>query len=302
MNLSDARLTEFEEWMVSIGRSPDTAACYRRHLVRCGKTPSLTTRVISRSLSPNTRHLNHAALSAWARFSEDGALSKHLKEIRLPPARRVGARVELDRAAWEAIVKAIDRNERTTPAMKAILFVMALRGLRSGDVLRLRRRDLEDALATGTLSYTAKGDRRLEYDVTPIRAQLEALLDAAPYGAIGTDRAGAWKEVRDLIALPTTSAKDVSQAVRRALARCAKGAKLSGVYPHRLRRTYASHFIRRLQNDPQALVKLAKHMGWAGIGTAAQYTDAVNRSELDQIGADLVGDLLPNSKPPSKRR
>lgn len=287
MNLSPANLSKFEEWMVSIGRSEDTAATYRAHLERCDKTPSLTTRVVSRTLSPNTRHLNAAALSAWARFSEDGELAKRLKEIRLPPARRVAPRVELDMAAWQKLVKAIDKTTRLTPAMRAILLIVALRGLRSGDVLRLRRVDLKHAMTTGTLSYEAKGARRLEYDIEAIREQLQTLLEAEP--PYRTTRA--WVDVRDLVGPPETKAKHISQRVRRALGSCAKVAKIAEVYPHRLRRTYASHFIRQLHNDPQALVKLTQHMGWSNIATAAQYTDAVNRSELDAIGAKLVGGL-----------
>ncbi len=294
MEISDKNLTGFETWMISIGRSEDTAATYRAHLERCADTPVLTTRVVTRTLSPNTRHLNRAALAAWARYSEDGALAKLLKEIRLPPARRVAPRVELDMAAWEKLVTAIANSKRLTPAMRAILLVIALRGIRSGDVLRLRRRDLQQALHTGTLSYEAKGSKRLEYAVTPrLRDQFQTLLDAEPPYRDGPRE---WKDVRDLVGPPDMRQKDVSQTVRRALSGCAKAARIDQVYPHRLRRTYASHFIRRLQNDPQALVKLTSHMGWANITTAAQYTDAVNREELDQIGADMVGDLLPAAK------
>ena len=63
------------------------------------------------------------------------------------------------------------------------------------------------------------------------------------------------------------------------------------MHPHRLRRTYSTHFLRRIQGDPQAIIKLQRHMGWASMATAAQYVDNVGKAELDAIGAQMLADL-----------
>jgi integrase len=222
-----------------------------------------------------------SALRSWANFAEDAALRRRLDSIKLPPALRKNPKVELDRVSWRRLVKHL--QDQPPSAMRSVLLIISLRGLRCGDVLRLRRREIEDALSTGLLSFEAKGSRRLEYDAAPIREHLQDLAAQAPLGN------AQWQRVRDLLGPCHDSA---TRAVRRSLARHAVGLGIEDLHPHRLRRTYATHYIRALDKDPQALMKLQRHMQWQSMQTAAGYVDATNAKELDAIGARMVDELM----------
>lgn len=280
MDVTKASLTRFENWLRENGRAEPTVELYTSCMRSCAaREDGLTARLIDRKLAPKTRRANLAALRAWASFTDDADLERRLKKIKMPPANRVQPKVELQKDDWRRLVKEL-QQAKLPAAMRSVLLIMALRGLRSGDVLRLRRREVQEALRSGVLAYEAKGGRRLEYDAEPIRPQLEALVETT-----------GWERVRDLVG-GDAGPRAISNKVRRALKRATKGLKLDGVHPHRLRRTYATHFLKALDRDPQALIKLTKHMGWANIQTAAGYVDATDATELNAIGAKLTDDLL----------
>jgi integrase len=65
----------------------------------------------------------------------------------------------------------------------------------------------------------------------------------------------------------------------------AAGIPPSELTPHRLRRTYAVHFLDGVGGD---LEKLRQHMGWASIATAAQYVDHSRREELDAVAEQVA--------------
>jgi integrase len=57
--------------------------------------------------------------------------------------------------------------------------------------------------------------------------------------------------------------------------------EIEGVYPHRLRRTYATEYLRSMAGDPEAVVKLMQHMGWSNIATAMEYVNHQRGAELN---------------------
>jgi integrase/recombinase XerD len=272
-------LDKFEAWIIARGRTEDTAALYRSNVEQCRAHPSgLFGRLTGSKLAPNTRRTNLAALSQWALYAEDGKLARQLKELRLPPANRVAAKIPLTPEHWLEAVKHLrvcKADDRRCPAMRPVLLIMAQRGLRVGDVIRIQRSDLAAARRSGILSFVAKGNKRLEWSAKPIAEQVEELLQ----------HKGEWKSVRDLIG--AGSQRSCVHRVRRALHRHAAELEIEGVHPHRFRRTYATAYLREMAGDPQAAVKLQKFMGWANLATAMSYVDAVDQVELDAIGDRL---------------
>lgn len=292
MEITDKNLEAFRRWIVGRGRSPDTAALYSYHLAACAADDhGITHRLVLGSLSPNTRHGIMAALRAWARYSKDTELAQNLADIRLPTARRIKHKSPLSYEDWKTAVTHLRRCRMTNDPLRQVLILLATRGFRSGDVLRMRRTELARALDTGKLVYVAKGDRRQEFSVEPIREPLERLL-----------RHKDWQHVRDLV---TTSKnpKVARNKVYRASRRTAKKAGILEMNPHRYRHTFATNFLNQIQGDPNAIVKLQKYMGWSNMATAAVYVDAVSQEHLDEIGSHLIDGIL-KAEPgePEKRR
>ncbi len=280
MDVTAKNLTAFQQWLVRRGRMADTAALYVRNVRRCSAEPEgMTARLLGTALAPNTMRSNLASLRAWALFSDDRGLARELADIRMPPARRVRAKPPLSRDDWHRSIKHLQTAELDEP-VRCVLLIMALRGMRSGDVMRIKRAEVVSALASGKLAYEGKGRKRIEFSATPIRAPLEAL--AAIRG---------WDVVRDLI----TSSKDVkvaSNRIRRASQRVAGQIGIMKMNPHRYRHTFATCFLAELKGDPNALLKLQQHMAWESMATAARYVGATAQDELDAVGDRLVSGLL----------
>jgi len=287
MEITDRNLDKFKAWLLERGRTEGTADAYATNLRSCAADrKGLTHRLVAGALSPNSLRTNLAALRSWAVFVEDPKLSKRLGDIRLPPARRIHTKQPLTMAKWRWLVRHIKETPTLSDpdygdAMRHVLLLMAIRGFRSGDVLRLRRTEIKRALATGKLVYEGKGRKRIEFDVTPFRAQLEALAQIKD-----------WERVRDLIAASSDDPKVASVKVWRAARRVARELGIPDMNPHRFRHTFATRYLEQLRGDPNAIIKLQKFMGWESMNTAARYVDAVSQDELDAIGAGLVSGLL----------
>lgn len=248
----------------------------------CSADPKgLTHRLIAGTLAPNTLRTNLAALRAWAKYSKDARLAERLNDIRLPPARRVRTKQPLDLDTLKMVVRHLRTCKMPNEGMRCILLIIALRGIRSGDVLRIQRTEVRRALDTGKLIYEGKGRKRIEIDARPIREQLERLAEMS-----------GWDRVRDLIAVGRASGRVVSTKVWRAARRTAKKAGILEMNPHRYRHTFATNFLKQLHGDPNAIVKLQRYMAWESLNTAARYVDAVSQDELDKLGATLVADVL----------
>lgn len=286
MEITEGNLDKFKVWLLERGRVEGTATTYITNLRSCaGNSRGLTYRLVSGALSPNTLRTNLAALRAWALFTEDAALTKRLGDTRLPPARRVHTKMPLGMEAIRKLIRHMQtspdlRDEKNGDAMRQVLLIMAMRGFRSGDVLRLRRAEVLRALSTGKLVYEGKGRKRLEFAAEPIRAQLETLAQVKN-----------WERVRDLIS-HSRDPKVASVKVWRTARRLAKQIGIEDMNPHRFRHTFATLYLERLRGDPNAIIKLQQFMGWESMGTAARYVDKVSQDHLDEIGASLVSGLI----------
>lgn len=281
MDISDKNLEKFRQWLLERGRSDDTADLYITNIRSCdADAKGLTHRLIAGELAPNTVRTNLASLRAWANFAGDATLLKKLGDLRLPPARRVRNKPPLGVENWRKVVRHLRTCTMRPEAMRQVLLIMAIRGFRSGDVLRIRRTEVQRALVTGKLAYEGKGRKRIEFSAEPIREQLEALAKMT-----------GWERVRDLIG-KGSSRRGLSRKVWRAAIRTAKAAGVAEMNPHRYRHAFATMFLNELRGDPNAIVKLQKYMAWESVNTASRYVDNVSMDELDKIGAGLVSNLL----------
>lgn len=281
MEITPKNLEKFRTWLVSRGRSEGTADLYITNVRSCATHPKgITHRLVAGDLSPNTAHANLSSLRAWAKFAKDRDLDDTLKDILLPPARRVKTKPPLDVSDWRKVVLYLQTCQMKPEAMRHVLLIMALRGIRASDVLRIRRAEILHALDTGKLVYEGKGRKRLEVAIKSIRPQLEALAQIK-----------GWERVRDLISTGR-SPRSLGTKVWRAAQRTAKACGIAKMNPHRYRHTYATRFLNEFRGDPNAILKLQKHMGWSSIGTASRYVDHIEQDQLDQVGEALVDNLL----------
>lgn len=282
-----AQFADFEAWLLERGLSTETVDVYVRDLetarraggigrVRPGA--GLLARLRSDEIAPKTKRHILAAARHWADFHEDTKLGAALNRLRLPPARRVKAKVPMQRAELFALLDELRAAKDLNPPVRAVIGMMAARGLRLGDVLRLTRQEIDAAIATGVLAYEAKGRRRLEFKVLKTYRPFLAQLAASP---------GAWARVSELVSPQAKTGKRrasaASRAVERALTRLGVRAGIFGLHPHRLRRTYAVEYLRGMTGDPEAVVKLTQHMQWAEMSTALEYVDHARGDELDGV-------------------
>jgi integrase len=278
---SEENLEAFHEHLLKYGRVRGTADLYVHDIDKAYREGGPVARLGNSDLAPKTRRHILAACRAWAKWKGDAELLLELERMKLPsPARRT-AKIPMSEKDWFRLLDEIDDAEYLDEPMRSVLGCMAARGFRCGDVLRLKRGEVRDALDTGTLAYEAKGGRRLEFGVLKTyRRYLEALV-AYPK----------WKRVEDLIsprAHPHTRRRAASRQAERHLDVVAESAALEGVYPHRLRRTYATHYLRQLKGDPEALAKLQAHMQWSNIQTAFGYVDWQERETLDKVAEKMM--------------
>jgi site-specific recombinase XerC len=268
-------LEGFEEWLLDRGLVPGTVGVYTRDVATAQREGGLLARLRSDDLAPKTKRHILAAARHWAEYTSDDTLLKALKRLRLPPPRRKSAKVPLPRQSLFDLVDEINTADYLTEPMRGVLGVLATRGLRCGDVLRLHRDELARAKESGTLAYEAKGRRRIEYRVLKTWRKPLFLL---------ADQPGRWEQVDQLVApgaAPAGRRAAAARAVERTLVRVGIRAGVHGLYPHRLRRTYAVEYLKALEGDPEALMKLTQHMGWASMATAMEYVDHARGAELD---------------------
>lgn len=269
------QLAAFRAWLEEHGLSAGTIDVYITDVEKAIEAGSFVDRLRDDDLAPKTKRHILAAARRWAEFDNDDKLTKALKKLRLPPPRRKAAKVPITRDELLALVDEIDGAKDLSDVMRAVLLVMACRGLRCGDVLRLQRDELLEAKEKGTLSFEAKGRRRLEFKV--LKTYRKALLQLA-------DQPGRWSRVDELVAphaAPKGRRKAAARAVERVLVKIGVRLGIFGLHPHRLRRTYAVEYLRTLKGDPEALIKLTQHMQWASMATAMEYVDHARGDELD---------------------
>jgi integrase len=269
-------IERFREHLAEYGLAAGTIRLYSHNVQKAYAEGGFLRRLRDGELAPKTlRHIK-AACRRWARFRGDDQLLVEADKIRLPPPQRKTAKVPLTRDDLFALVDEIDAADYLDDAMRAELGLMASRGFRCGDVLRMRRSQAQTALRVGTLSYVAKGRRRLEFRVLDTFRPYLDLLVSHPR----------WERVEDLIsprASEATRREAAGRAAARALELCGSKVGIKGLYPHRLRRTYATEYLRALGPDAFAAVKLQQHMQWASLQTAMGYVDHDRGQELDDV-------------------
>lgn len=281
MESLEEKIQGFKAWLVNRGRATDTADGYANDVKATYRHPQAPLgRLRDKTLAPKTLRRSVASLRAWCKFTKDSALLEQISDIRLPPPMRKVAKVPLTREEWDELVEEIDKAHYVSPYERACLGIMAVRGIRVGDVLRMKRVDLANAKASGVLSYEAKTGKRIELSIKPIAEYIDILL-----------KEEGWECVRDLISsrsqIPGAKQDSASQQLSRALKKVGEKIGIRGkeLYPHRLRRTYASHFLVAAGND---LEKLRQHMSWSNIGTASGYADHSRAAELDEIADKMM--------------
>jgi integrase len=274
-------LASFRDWLSEHGLTKGTVDVYVRDVKKAGAAGGFLERLLDEELAPKTKRHILAASRRWAEFTDDDDLTKSLKKLRLPPARRRAAKVPLTRDELFLLVDEIARADYIDDIMRGVLGMMAFRGLRCGDVLRIRQLELVAAKENGTLSFEGKGRRRLEFKVLKTYRRSLLLLANAE---------GKWGRVDELVS--PDAGEDgrrsaAARAVERALTRCGIKVGIFGLYPHRLRRTYAVEYLRSMRGDPEALIKLTQHMCWASMATAMEYVDHQRGDELDSAAEKI---------------
>lgn len=276
-------LEDYAAWLRRRGTAPSSIKEY----VRLAAFPDPIERMTDRKLSPKYRRLIKAVARSYARFNDDKALLDELDEVRLPAAVRKHAKIPLPKRDWKRLIDEIDEADYIDDATRAVLGIMATRGLRLGDVLRLSKHEISAALRDGILAFTAKGERRLEFGVTKIWRPYLEMLQTEFVEQAHRRTAGRVPQVWDLIARRAANPyKAASLSIGRTLrvVGLEAGLEVKELHPHRLRRTVAATFFVVCGHDP---MKLKAYLQWATVETALGYADHVKREDLDAVGEKM---------------
>jgi integrase len=281
MEITTEDLDDYRVWLRKYGKSKDTAGQYAMNVRRAYAAGGPLERLVDTDLSPKYLQLIKASLKAWAKFCKDDELAAELNEVRLPPALRRKESVPLTKEEWQNLRAEVEEASYLKEPMRGELGLLVCRGFRRGDVLRLKRKEVTNALRKGVLDYEGKGRKRLLFTVAPSwRRYLE----------IFADHKG-WDRVEDLISprsKPERRRDSAGKAVARALEKCGSrvGLDPEDMHPHLLRKTYATLYFQKCL-DP---VKLQKHMQWSNVETALGYVSAGSVGELDAIADSMFDD------------
>jgi integrase len=271
-------LTDYERWLTKRGRVR-SARQYSKIARKWLSDPGdMRHKLVSSHYAPNYRRNLIAGLRSWGHYSGNNDLLEALDDIKRPAAAPVQIREPLPKSLWFEVIAEIEGANYLAPGVRATCATIAIRGIRAGDVLRLRYQDVCNALQTGMLRYEAKGERWLTFRAAPIHRHLEILQTEMPQRG----------RVRDCVsprARDETRQEAAVRRVERAFDRVAAYLALrpGELYCHRFRHTYATHFLNELQGDPEALLKLQQQMGWSRLDTAMHYLRRDRRHELDLV-------------------
>lgn len=276
MPISERELEDFKTWLVRYGRSKGTAAQYARNVRRAFEDGDPLSKLTDPDLSPKYLHLIKASLKAFSQFNDNSHLLLELQKVRLPPSRRRAAGVALSKSEWEALRQEIDDAAYLKEPTRAVLGMLACRGFRVGDVLRLKRKEVAKALKKEVLEYEGKGRKRLRFTVSP---------HWKPYLGTFVEHRD-WDRVEDLISPGAEDRrKSAGKAVSRALEKCgtAIGLDPEELHPHLLRKTYATLYYGKC-SDPELL---RQHMQWQSVEVAMGYVKELSQKQLDAVADEL---------------
>ena len=276
------QLQKFYRWLKERNRSDGTIRGYLSDVGRALSYPNLLQELYEDDLSPSTRQRKKAAIRAWARFRKDGELLELLSDLRLPAPRRQRAATPLPKDTWKRLRTAIATDPHLGDPERAILGMIAARGFRVGDVLRLRRLECVSGLQDGVLAFVAKGGRTLEYGVKPFEKELQLLVSGKIFGrVVNLVVKGDFEEDQIYRSAETLLTRTLRAVADRA------DLDIDRLHLHRLRRTYAVYWLEAAKRRGKGLEDLKQHMGWANLATAERYVDHDRRKELEEIGEDL---------------
>jgi len=278
-------LDDFHDWLCKRGRRR-SANKYRSVARRWLADPEkLAAQMVARKESPNYRRSLIACVRAWAHYTKDGDLLLRLSDIKRPPPIARDVREPFEFNEWFSIRDAIDSDTGLSDTKRLVCAIIALRGIRCGDVLRLTEREINQAIKTGILAYEGKNERPQQYNAEPLRGYLEELA-ALPWR--GTC-------VRDMVCPFSRGDEEKRQesagrAIRLVFDQIAEKLEMDpkDLYAHRFRHTYATYFLQEMKGDPEAIFKLQQQMGWAKLDTAANYLRRSRREELDEVEERLL--------------
>lgn len=286
-----SQLESFTEWLLSRGRSEGTVKMYVSVVRRALESNDMLDLMKKRSLSPLTRRTARAAILCWTQYQEDTSKDslireeaqstrKRARDFKLPPGRRNSIRNPFTAEEWRALVRVLPKpSEAISPAMRACIGIMLMRGLRVGDVTRIRRDDLVTSLRTGTLTVLSKGSKNQYYKIKPFEVWVHVLLRYQDWETVGNLVAPRAAQPQDTARVKLTSAFKVLCE--------AAGMNPKDCHLHRLRRTYATFYY----DETKDLVKLQAHMGWANLQTAAAYVDHSKREVLEEHADKMLAEL-----------
>lgn len=262
-------MDEFSEWLsVERGLAPRSVRVYALAVEAALKLKNPLLRLSDPDLAPKSKHVIKSALVAWARFNKDNELESRLKTVRLPPAQRVKDKTPFSSAELRQFARELDTADYVSDSIRAVIGIMLKRGLRIGDVFRLKRTEIIASLKSGSLWALGKGGKRISFRTTTF----EKFLRLLPL------KDTTWDQVQDLIAPNYKTAHRHVDGGIKAIAEAA-GMDYTEAHAHRLRRTVAVEFAKRVGGD---LEKLRQFMGWSSVLVAAQYVDH-KRDELEDI-------------------
>lgn len=260
----------FGFWLKESSYTPNTVAVYLSTLRKLSSFSIPFQGLLDKTASPNTLHLRFSVLKTYAKWKKDTELLEQLTNFRrrLPAARRVAPRPPLTGDELERLIRALDWSS----GVDLVIMLMAVRGFRVGDVLRLKREEIKTALETGTLAYVAKKGQRQEWGTGLFAEPLETLFHLCDR------REEPWVIVADALATGEDRQNAARWNVEHRCRELRKKLKMN-IYPHRLRRTRAMMYLEAVGGD---VTKLTKWMGWQNVTTAYGYVDYVNREDLEQ--------------------
>jgi hypothetical protein len=175
-------LVDFEAWLRARRLSEGTIAIYASDVrLALATRGGPLARMASTALAPKTLHRTLSALRSWASFRNDADLLAALRHLHLPAAHRVKVKQPLELDVWQRLIEAIRADGEIDTPLRAVLLLMAMRGFRCGDALRLKRVQIVAAVRTGDIVFKAKGSRMLQWNIMSFRDTLEVLLALGPW-------------------------------------------------------------------------------------------------------------------------
>ena len=230
-----------------------------------------------KGLAPKTRRRIRTVGIKWARFASDDKLERTLREFQLPTAKRSTVKTPLERDQLEALITEIETADGLSDAERAVLGMIACRGFRIGDVLRLKRAELRAARDRGVLAFRAKGENRLEFKLIATFAK-HALALAGAKGEGATVRRADRAEVQERDRSP-----QVGGASHRAQAGAAGGPLQHRRHPPAPAAPHLRHRVPEgLEGRPRRTDQAPAAKAWDSITTVAEYVDHARGLEFDQ--------------------